>query len=305
MTRRELEINGIKWIYINKPSPKDIEQINEVYPFHPLVMESIVAPTFHPFIEDFKGHLFLILHFPIIYPGHQANKIAEIDFLITEKTLVTITYIDFPRFDQLFRTLQEDGKLQEQFARMHTGFLLYYIIDRLFQAHMKDLDFLEKEVTRIEDKIFEKHGRLTIEDISNVRRDIVDFRRPLKYQLSALASFRDKAERFFGKDFTPYLLDLSVNEERIITLIENQKEMMDVLYETQTSLMADHISQIMRVLTIFSAIVLPLSLVTSIWGMNHAAMPLRDGPFSFWIVIILMTIVGVGLMLFFRKKRWL
>ncbi len=305
MTRHELNINGIKWVYINKPSSKDIEKIKDIFPFHPLVMESIVTPTFHPFIEDFEGHLFLILHFPIIYPGHQANKIAEIDFLITKKTLVTITYIDFPRFDELFRALLKDLHLQEQFAKMHTGFLLYYIIDRLFQAHMKDLDFLEREVTRIEERIFEKHGRLTVEDISNVRRDIVDFRRPLKSQLSALAVFRDKAEKFFGKDFGPYLLDLSVNEERIITLVENQKEMMDVLYETQTSLMSDHISQIMRVLTIFSAIILPLSLVTSIWGMNHAVMPLRDGPFAFWIVMALMVFVGIGLLLFFHKKRWL
>ncbi|MBI5913370.1 magnesium transporter CorA family protein [Candidatus Azambacteria bacterium] len=305
MTRHELKINGIKWVYINKPSAKDIEQIKEIFPFHPLVMESIVAPTFHPFIEDFEGHLFLILHFPIIFPGHQANKIAEVDFLITKKTLVTITYIDFPRFDQLFRSLLEDAHLQKQFAKTHAGFLLYYIIDRLFQAHMKDLDFLEKEVTRIEDKIFEKHGRLTIEDISNVRRDIVDIRRPLRSQLSALASFRDKAEKFYGKDFAPYLLDLSVNEERVITLIENQKETMDVLYETQTSLMSDHISQIMRVLTIFSAIILPLSLVTSIWGMNLRAIPLSDWQFSFWIIVILMMLVGAGLLLFFRKKRWL
>ena len=81
--------------------------------------------------------------------------------------------------------------------------------------------------------------------------------------------------------------------------------MMDVLYETQTSLMADHISQIMRVLTIFSAIILPLSLVTSIWGMNHEVMPLRDGPLAFWLVIALMGLVGVGLLFFFRKKRWL
>lgn len=305
MTKHELKINGITWVYINKPSAKDIEQVKEIYSFHPLVMESIVAPTFHPLIEDFEGHLFLILHFPIIFPGHQPNKIAEVDFLITKKTLVTITYTDFPRFDQLFRTLLEDAQLQKQFTKTHTGFLLYYIIDRLFQAHMKDLDFLEKEVTRIEDKIFGKHGRLTIEDISNVRRDIVDFRRPLKYQLNALASFREKAEKFYGKDFAPYLLDLSVNEERIITLIENQKETMDVLYETQTSLMSDHISQIMRVLTIFSAIILPLSLMASIWGMNHEIMPLRNGPYGFWIVMGFMAFVGIGLILFFRKKRWL
>ena len=218
---------------------------------------------------------------------------------------MTITYTHFPRLDAIFQTMKENEGLQKKIARKHTGFVLYRLIDQLFQEHMKDLDFLEREVTRIEDEIFNEHARLSVEDISHVRRDVLDFRRPLKAQANVLAVFRDKAEKFYGKEIAPYFLDLSVNEERIVSLVENQKETLDVLYETHSSLMSDRISQIMRMLTIFSAIILPLSLVTSIWGMNHEAMPLRDGPFAFWIIMLLMVFIGVGLLLFFRKKRWL
>lgn len=304
-SRQELKINGIRWIHITRPNPDDIAYVEKSFPFHPLVMESINSPTLHPFAEGFDDHLLLILHFPLIFPGVQANKIFEIDFLIAKKTLVTVTYTHFLRLDEIFQTLSRDAKAQEQFAKKHSGFLLYYIIDRLLQAHIRDLDDLEKEVTRIEDKIFQKHVHLSVEEISHLRRDIIDFRRPLKPQIAVLASFREKAEKFFGEEMVPYLLDLSVNEERIVSIVENQKETMDVLYETHTSIMSDHISQIIRMLTIFSAIILPLSLISSVWGMNHSFMPLKDNPGDFWIVMGIMGVVAVLLLFFFRRKRWL
>lgn len=302
---QELKVNGIRWIHIIKPTPDHLADVQKIFPFHPLVMESIGAPTLHPFVEGFDDHLFLILHFPLVFPGSQSNRIFEVDFLISKKVLVTITYSHFSRLDDVFQALERDPKIQEQFAKKHSGFLLYYIIDRLLQANIRDLDYLEKEVTRIEDKIFQRHMRLGVEEISHLRRDIIDFRRPLKPQITVLASFRERAGKFFGEEMVPYLLDISVNEERIVSIIENQKETMDVLYETHTSIMSDHISQIMRVLTIFSAIILPLSLIASVWGMNHAFMPLRDNPIDFWMVMGIMGLVAIFLLIFFRRKRWL
>lgn len=304
-SRQELKANGITWINVTKPNADDIAYIGKTFPFHPLVMESIGAPTLHPFNEAFDDHLFLILHFPLVFPGVQANRIFEIDFLISKKTLVTITYSHFSRLDDIFNALREDRKIQDQFAKKHTGLLLYYIIDRLLQANIRDLDYLEKEVTRMEDKIFQRHMRLGVEEISHLRRDIIDFRRPLKPQIAVLSAFRDRAGKFFGEEMVPYLLDISVNEERIVSIIENQKETMDVLYETHTSIMSDHISQIMRVLTIFSAIILPLSLIASVWGMNHTFMPLKDNQGDFWIVVGVMGVVAAFLLIFFRRKRWL
>ncbi len=302
---QEFRTNGLRWVHVIKPDDRDIEHIRGVFEFHPLVMENIIAPTFHPFVEDFESHLFLILHFPMIYRGRQANKIAEVDFLVAKDILVTITYLEFSRLDEIFLSFQRKGDAQPFPTKTHSGFLLYHIIDGLFHEHIKDLEFLEKEVTKIEDKIFQKHRRLTVEDISHVRRDILDFRKPFKSQATVLTSFREKAERFYGKPISPYLLDLSVTEDRIRNLIENQKEMMDVLYETHTSLMSSHLSRIITTLTLFSAIILPLSFLSSLWGMNQKVMPLRDGPHDFWIVIGLMAIIALLLLWYFHRKRWL
>ena len=103
----------------------------------------------------------------------------------------------------------------------------------------------------------------------------------------------------------PYLTDIIVTEDRIMSIIDNQKETVDALYQTNESLMSSNISSIITILTIFSAVIMPLNLMASLWGMNHQTMPLRDGQFDFWIIMGIMAIIAVSLLVLFKKKRWL
>lgn len=302
---KELRLGGLTWLYINKPTSEDLDRLKNVFKFHPLAMQSIVAPTHHPFIEDYGDHLFLILHFPIIYQDWQANEIAEVDFLITEKIIVTVTYMDFSNLEQLFADVQKNPKIQSQLISNNVGFLLYYVLDRLFQMLDEDADFIEEEILQIENEIFEKRNQEVLEKISHTRRDIIDFRRHLRPQSAVLKLFVEKAGNFYGSGTIPYFHDLLTTEDRIINFIESQKETIDALYQTNESLMSSKISKIIAILTIFSAIILPLNFIASIWGMNHRIMPLRDNPFDFWIVVGAMFAIATSLFVYFRKKQWL
>lgn len=303
--RIEFQTNGLRWVHISKPTSEDVEFINSLFSFNPFVIESVIAPTLHPLVDDFEDHLFLIMHFPIIYKNWQSNEIAEVDFLITKNLLITVAYTDFENIEQVLNLLNGSEKLKKQIVRHHTGFLLHYIIDHLFQKLIGHLDFMEGEITKIEDRIFEKRNVKLIEEISHIRRDILDFRRPLKPQSAVLKIFAGKAEKFFGKPMTPYLTDIIVTEDRIMSIIDNQKETADSLYQTNESLMSSNISSIITILTIFSAVIMPLNLIASLWGMNHQTMPLRDGRFDFLIIIGLMAIIASLLLILFKKKRWL
>lgn len=303
--RKEFHTNDLKWIHISKPTNEDVEFISTLFPFNSFVVESIIAPTLHPFVDEFEDHLFLIMHFPIIYRGWQSNETAEVDFLITKNLLITVTYTDFENIEQISDLLNGNDKLKKQTIRHHIGFILHHIIDHLFQKLINHLDSMEEGITEIEDRIFKKRGVGMIEEISHVRRDILDFRRPLKPQSAVLKIFAEKAKRFFGKPMAPYLTDIIVTEDRIMNIIDNQKETIDALYQTNESLMSSNISSIISILTIFSAVIMPLNLIASLWGMNHQIMPLRDGQFDFWIVAGFMAIVAILLLALFKKKRWL
>ena len=168
-----------------------------------------------------------------------------------------------------------------------------------------DLDFIEGEVRRIEDIIFAKQGPDIVEDISHARRDILDFRRILLPSEQVLKQLPEIAKKFYGDEMEPYFADILTAEGKIQHLIENHKETIEALNATHESLLSNKISGIITVLTVFSAVIMPLNLIASIWGMNQRFMPLRDGLYDFWIVMASMGVMLAIFLALFRYKRWI
>lgn len=305
MARRLFEKNGLKWLRVNEPTSEDFEYIKTVFRFHPLVIETITAPTLHPEIAAYRDHLFLILHFPIIFRDQVANAVAEVDFLITKKIIVTLTYRSHPRLEEFFEKISKDSRLQRRFVKEHSGELLYGIIDYLLGSLIHDLDFLEEQVTGIEEEIFENRRPTLVEEISKARRNILDFRRITSPMQTVLNLLPQIGSKFYGKEMEPYFTDLLASESKIRHLIENHKETIEALQETNESLLSNQISQIIKLLTIFSAILLPLNLIASVWGMNQKSLPLSGGAHDFWIIISAMIAVALLLIAFFHGKKWL
>ncbi|MBI4118147.1 MAG: magnesium transporter CorA family protein [Parcubacteria group bacterium] len=304
--RSVFEKNGITWVKITEPGKGDFKFIKNLFPFHPLVIESIETPTLHPALEKYKDHLFLILHFPIIYRDQSKNKAVEVDFLITKNALVTLTYESHPQLDELFKKFQKDEEWQNELLGDNTGKLVHGIIEWLMKSLLSDLDFLEETVTDIEDRIFDEKHASIIEEISNARRDILDFRRVTAPHQTILKQLLPQvAKEFYGAEMEPYFVDLARNESKIRHLIENHKETIEALHATNESLTSNRVSKIVTLLTIFSTIILPLNFMASLWGMNHEFLPLRDGPYDFWVLLGLMLLIGSTLIFYFRYKKWL
>ncbi|MBI4121155.1 MAG: magnesium transporter CorA family protein [Parcubacteria group bacterium] len=304
--RSVFEKNGITWVKVTEPNRGDFKFVKNLFPFHPLVIESIESPTLHPALEQYKDHLFLILHFPIIYRDASKNKAVEVDFLITKNTLVTLTYEPYAQLDKMFKKFEKDEELQNELLGEHTGKLVHGTIEWLMKSLLNDLDFLEETVTDIEDRIFEEKHASIIEEISNVRRDILDFRRTTAPHQTILKQLLPQvAKEFYGNDMEPYFVDLARNESKVRHLIENHKETIEALHATNESLTSNRVSKIVTLLTIFSTIILPLNFMASLWGMNHEFLPLRDGPYDFWVLLTLMFVIGATLIIYFRHMKWL
>src|SRR3989338_1549153 len=264
MARKELNVGELTWVLMVKPEGDDIRYLQSIAEFHPLVIESTETPTRYPLIESYKNYLFLIMHFPITA---KTNDIAEVDFLITENAIVTILFRDFKNLNDIFDEVRKNQDIQKEVAEKHTGALLYYIIDQLFHRLTGDLDITEEKITKIEDRIFRRGNAKLVEEISKIKRDVLDFRRILIPQEAVLKLLPDKAEKFYGKHMKPYFMDIIVTESKIRNFLENQKETIEALHQTNEALLSNRISNIITILTIFSAIVLPINLIASIWGM--------------------------------------
>lgn len=307
MILETITIDGIRWIHAVSPQKKDIEYIKNIHPFHNLVLESIESPTFHPLFEEFEDHFFFVVHFPVIYRGWEKNDIVELDFLVTKESIVTVAYQDFKNLDEIIGDIRNNNEIREQLHTQNSGILLHYIIDKLFSKLLSHLDVVEEELDKIETFIFHKGQKRIdiVEDISNARMDILDFWRTVRPQQAVFKTLSEKVKKIYDISAEPYFVDLLNTEERIRNIIENQKETIESLHQTNESLMSSNTNNIISLLTIFSTIILPLNFIASVWGMNHTFLPLRDGPWDFWIVISGMAALAVLMLTVFRKIRWL
>lgn len=299
-----IKYNNLTWVNISFPTEKDIEYLRENFKFHELVLEELLTPTYHPKVDDFGSYLYFVMHIPVYIRAERKNVHKEIDLVVSKDTLVTVIYEDsLEPFDSLFRTCQLEEESCKKYFGGNIGHLLYYIIDGLFQSFLPQLKHMERNIIGIEEKIFGGEVHESVEEIAVIRRDILDFRRTIRPQLLVLESLIEKSQAFFGKAMKPYFVDLVGDYNRVWGLLDNYKDTVDSLHDTNNSLLSYRLNTIMKVLTIFTVAALPFSIIPSIFGASWA--PLHNNPFQFIIILLLIGVTLSGILLFLKGKKWL
>lgn len=299
---KTISYQKFNWIDIVKPSDKDIAFLEKNFPFHHLIVEEIKTPTYHPLIELYDDYMFVILHFPNLNASGEHIHNMEIDFLITKNSLVTVRYENFPDFETM---LDAVNRSPASFMNKTTGHLFHHIIKQLLNKTFPELDRIKEATDRIEDRIFERFDEDIIEKIALLKREVIDFLRALKPQRAVWDAAPAVFMKFWGKRLKPYLSDIVADYHRTLHIAETHKEIIDSLHLTFSSLLDNKRNYVIKVLTIFTAIILPLSLVASIYGMNLKFLPLADHPRAFWWFLIGMLAAIVLFLAYFRKRKWL
>jgi magnesium transporter len=298
---RETKYDGVRWIDILKPTDKDIKFLADNFNFHHLLLEEIKTPTYHPVLESYETYLFLILHFPNFYRRTSQIQSVEIDFLITKDTLITVRYQDFPDLDAIFSEIEKN---QVSDPDKTTGHLLHHLTKQLFSKMFPELDRIKESIDNIEDRIFKQFDDNIIEKIAQIKRQILDFVRALKPQKAVWDAAPEVALEFWGERIKPYVLDLIADYNRTLYFTETHREVLDSLHITSSSLLDNKRNYVIKILTIFTAFLLPLSFIASIYGMN-LHLPFDDDPMTFWWLMSVMTFGTFLGLAWLKKNKWL
>lgn len=291
------------WIHLNKPTEEDILEIAKNRDLHPLVADELMHPTFRPKVEHHDKHLYLILHFPK-YDARDSNHGNEIDFVIGKDFFLTTQYAPIPALEEFIRACETDKRKAKQYLQ-NTGELLYYLLSHLFTDALYELEKMDTKISAMEIKIFQEQNREFVEEISLLRREILDFRRIVYPQESILNSLEQEGKTFFGKEMRLYLSRIIGDYLRVWHILENHKETIEALHETNESLLSMRTAQITKNLTIMAFIALPLTLLANLFGMNVSSFPIVGNPYDFWIIISIMLAGIVGMFIFFKWKKWI
>jgi magnesium transporter len=302
----ELSASGLTWVNVVSPDVETAQELAERFGWHPLDVEDIVSKRQRPKVDDYEdeGYLFAVLHLPIYDKQVQRLNAAELDLFIGHDYVVTIPNGALHPVTRLFSRCTEDEHFREQLFARGSGRLLYEILDDLFDYCFPILDKIAHKLDGIEDDMFEGRSQEVVRDISNVKQEIISYRKIIKPERSTLRVLERRVEAFLPEELDLYFDDIVDAAERIWDLLDNYKEVVDGLESTNESVLTHRQNDVLRLLTVFTVIVLPLTMVTGIFGMN-VSFPGEGTREAFWVIIAVLFAVLVGMVGFFRWRRWL
>jgi magnesium transporter len=300
----ELVANGLTWVHVESAAPDEIERLGERFGWHPLDIEDVLSKRQRPKVDDYPDYLFVVLHFPVYDKTIQRLNAAELDAFLGHDYLVTIPNVELLPVTRLFRRCEEDDALREQLFSRGSGRLLYEVLDDLFDYCFPILDKIAFKLDSIEDDVFEGLSREVVRDISNVKQEIIAYRKIIKPERSTLRVLERNVERFLPEQLELYFDDVIDAAERIWDLLDNYKEVVEAIEDTNESVISHQQNDVLRVLTVFSVLLLPLTLIASVFGMN-VHFPGFDTAEGFWVIVLVMAATLAALFGFFRYKRWL
>jgi magnesium transporter len=307
----ELTASGLTWVNVVAPDVETSTDLATRFGWHPLDVEDIVSKRQRPKVDDYEdeGYLFAVLHFPFYDNQVQRLNAAELDIFVGHDYVVTIPNHELRPVTRLFSRCEEDDIFREQLFARGSGRVLYEILDDLFDYCFPILDKIGHKLDRIEDELFEGAADEIVRDISNVKQEIISYRKIIKPERSTLRVLERRVESFLPEELEEYFDDIVDSAERIWDLLDNYKEVIEALESTNESVLAHRFNDVLRILTVFSIVFLPATLIASLWGMN-VGLPGGGEPSSashlvFWVIIGASVAVVGGMIGFFRWKRWL
>src|SRR2546421_4825853 len=302
----ELSGEGLTWIHLESVDPETVNALRARFAWHPLDAEDVLSKRQRPKIDDYadEGYLFGVRHSPAYDKAIQRLNAAELDFFLGPDYLVTMPNVQLNPVTRLFNRCQEDEIFRAQLFEKGSGRLLYEVLDDLFDYCFPILDKIAYKLDSIEDDIDERHSEEIVSDISKAKQEIISYRKIIKPQRPALRLLERRIERFLPENLELYFDDLVDASDRIWDLLDNYKEVVEALESTNESVISHRQNDVLRLLTVMSVIILPVTLITGIFGMN-VHFPGFGSVEAFWIIVGAMAVTAGSLAAFFKYKGWL
>ncbi len=299
----ELSADGLTWFHAERPGSLEVAYLAERFGFHELDIEDVLSKRQRPKIDEYPDYLFAVLHFPVYDKNVRRLNAAELDVFLGPDFLITLPNVELLPVTYLFRRCEDDDELRRELFR-GSGYLLYHVLDDLFDYCFPILDKIGAKLDQIEPAIFEERSEDVVRDISNAKQEIIAYRKIIKPERSTLRMLERTTERFLPENLELYFDDIVDAAERIWDLLDNYKEVIDGLESTNESFISHKQQYRLQLLTVVTVILLPLTLITGLLGMN-VGVPGEGEIEAFWTIVGVMVVLGLGLLGLFRWRRWL
>lgn len=305
MTTRKLTHGRTTWINIVKPTQQDIMVLGQAYPYiHPLNLEDLLSPNERPKIDEDENYLFVVLHFPLWDPQQRLTRPREVDLILGRGFVISIHDDTLKPMTTLYEMCEQNAIFREDLLGGGASHTFYVIIDRLVDYILPILRKVDANIRDIEERIFTADARQVIQDITLIRRDMIALRRIIRQQVPIVERLEKTEHSILHDELEEYFGDIVDHMYRARDIIDENAEIIASLAETADTLASHRINEVMQILTVISVVMLPLTLISSIYGMN-VDLPFGESPNAFILITGSMLLLTLIMLAYFRRRHWL
>ena len=301
---KTISFKKLTWIDFENPDSSTTRYLQEHFNIHPLAIEEFITPTIRPKATVYPNCIFLTLHIPLYDNIERTTYPGELDIVITKDHLITGHDHKIFQLTEFFEKLRNSEGKRKIFMSDTSAHLLYNLVEILVESCFPRLDHIHRNIDIIEKHVFNGDEKEMVREISIAKRDVLNFRRTLKPQRSILESLAQMDTKLVNPELKPYYQDLVGTNIRLWSSLESAKETIESLEETNNSLLSNKLNLTMKVLTVFNAIFLPITVYSNLMSMN-TPIPFENNIIGFWLHSLLMLIISILTIILFKFKKWI
>lgn len=302
------------WLDMNKPTDEELAILDDVFGFHPLAIEDTISYSQRPKIESYnhigdacrQGYFYMVIHGPDLETFRENLRTKELDMFVSERYLLTIHEEPHRSITDLINRAKSDPRI---ILDPGIDLLLHGILDRLIDNYGPILDHLQEEIDELEENAVTNPTSDLLPKIAQKKRDLLNLRRIIGPQREVLAQLTRGEVPFIRESTRIYLRDVGDHLNRAVEMIELYRDLVVGARDIYLSSISNNLNQIMKTLTVITVIALPMTVITSFFGMNFDRIPGWDwvlhNPVGFWISMLLIVGIVAGLLYMFRRNRWI
>lgn len=305
MPLKIIHTKNLRWIDIVSPADEEISYLKNNFRFHPLDFEDVVTPSTRPKIDEYDDYHFIILLFPIFSKESREIKPAEVDFFVGPDYVITIHDGGMKTLTNLVHNTHQYDNIRNQHMSQGPGYLLFSILELLFKRSFPILDHINHDLDQAGKNIFELDIE-TLQKLARLKKNIIVYRRIMKMHKFVLGKLmRSKNTYMAFKDSKAYFQNLIEYAENIWDVLQSDKETTDSYEETNQSLAAHRMNDILRVLTVFSVIIFLLTLIINILLFTESITQISTFPNLLPVTLLVLCTITLGMLSFFKRRKWL
>ena len=296
--------SAVIWVDMESPTAADERVLLDVFHFHPLTVEDCRENRHYPKVEEFNDYIYFIVHGVTANTSPDRFNTIELDGFLGPNYVITYHHDMFRSINNVKQLLRTTPIA----CQRGSAFLLHQILDQVVDFYSPVLDDFDDHIDQLEQQIFslKQPNNQILAQIMELKRGVLRLRRISVKQMDVILRMsRGEFANLIPEDMRPFYRDVHDHLTRVVDLAENYRDLLSGALEAYLSVISNRLNEIMKVLTIFSAVMLPLTFIAGVYGMNFENMPELTTRFGYFVVLIIMIVVAIGMLIFFWMRGWL